>query len=311
MPLPITHTIIPRAARNRFSSALLAWYATSGRHDLPWRKSRDPYKVLVSECMLQQTQVPRVIPKYRAFLRDYPTTRALATASRKDVLAHWHGLGYNSRAIRLHDIARNTIADSGLRGALPATYEGLLALKGVGPYTAGAVMAFAHDTPAPCVDVNIRRILARAFFPRTTIPTKHAIDALALHLAQDAHTMKGRAISVHAWTSALMDFGSAICTARTPACASCPARASCRSKGPRQDETDASRKQSAFLGSRRWWRGQILKTLLSTPVPEAHLLHRIKGRPTADEEDLYAEAKAALLQEGIIAKRGKTLEVRA
>src|SRR5262249_19071428 len=140
---------------------LLTWYAAEGRAHLPWRHTRDPYAVLVSEAMLQQTQVERVLPKYREFLARFPTLASLAEASTAEVIRAWAGLGYNLRAVRLQEIARQASAD--YDGRLPETLEGLLALKGIGRYTAGAVACFAFALPVATVDTNIRRVLWRVF----------------------------------------------------------------------------------------------------------------------------------------------------
>src|SRR4051812_14715409 len=130
---------------------LLAWYAAN-RRDLPWRQTRDPYKILLSEVMLQQTQVPRVLPRWQAWLRRFPTIEALAAAPTADVLREWSGLGYNSRAVRLQAVARHVVAELG--GQMPATVEGLLALPGIGDYTARAVACFAHEQDVPVLDTN-------------------------------------------------------------------------------------------------------------------------------------------------------------
>src|SRR5499433_1408088 len=149
-----------RAARRLFQRRLLTWYARHGR-DLPWRRTRVPYRVLVSEIMLQQTQVERVIPKYREFLKTYPTLRALAAADVADVRRLWYPLGYNIRPVRLHAIARETVAR--YSGRLPADGEALRALPGVGRYTAGAMLSFAFGRDAAVLDTNVRRVLGRVF----------------------------------------------------------------------------------------------------------------------------------------------------
>jgi A/G-specific adenine glycosylase len=146
--------------RRTFQRRLLRWYARHGR-DLPWRRTSDPYRILVSEVMLQQTQVERVIPKYEEFLNRYPSIEALASASVRDVEATWRPLGYNIRPVRLHAIAREAMRRH--RGRLPDTPEALRALKGIGPYTAGAVMSFAFRKDAPILDTNVRRVLQRVF----------------------------------------------------------------------------------------------------------------------------------------------------
>ncbi|HWN93248.1 MAG TPA: A/G-specific adenine glycosylase, partial [Verrucomicrobiae bacterium] len=147
-------------ARRRFHRRLLAWYARHGR-DLPWRRTRDPYRILVSEIMLQQTQVDRVIPKYREFLGRYPTFQQLARARARDVTRAWYPLGYYRRAEHLHGIARETVARYG--GRLPDQGAELLRLGGIGRYTAGAILAFAHRKDAALVDTNVRRVLGRVF----------------------------------------------------------------------------------------------------------------------------------------------------
>ena len=139
---------------------LLEWYAANAR-DLPWRKTRDPYAILVAEVMLQQTQVERVIPRWHEWLARFPTLADLATASRADAIRAWRGLGYNLRAVRLHEIARQAVADYG--GELPREVGELLRLKGVGHYTAGAVACFAYGQPVIAVDTNVRRVLGRVF----------------------------------------------------------------------------------------------------------------------------------------------------
>jgi A/G-specific adenine glycosylase len=285
-----------RAIRRSIQKRILPWYREHGRHDLPWRASRDPYRVLVSELMLQQTQVPRVIPKYNAFIAEFPTVRRLAVADRAAVLRHWQGLGYNNRAVRLHALAR--VVSERLDGVLPQEYDALRALPGIGPYTAGAIMSFAYDKPAPCVDVNIRRVLSRIAWRKSERPSQTAIDALALRAVTQAP-------SPHDWHSALMDFGSAVCTARSPKCASCQVRPLCASKGMRPDEV-ASRehaRQPSFLGSIRWWRGQILKRVLEEPRGRAALLRSIRNRPSPAERARFAQALGALEQEGLLRKR--------
>lgn len=201
--------------RRVFVRRLLRWY---GRHrrDLPWRKSRDPYRVLVSEIMLQQTQVARVIPKYREFLRRYPTLRALARAPVREVREAWYPLGYNVRPVRLQAIARTAIRRHD--GRLPRTAEELLAFKGIGRYTAGALLSFAYGQPAPILDTNVRRVLRRVFHRDGGVPDR------ALWTLAGALLPPRRAYD---FNQALMDFGATVCTARTPGCPRCPLRTIC------------------------------------------------------------------------------------
>jgi A/G-specific adenine glycosylase len=209
--------------REPVQERLLAWYAAEGRGHLPWRHTRDPYAVLVSEVMLQQTQVERVLPKYAEFLRRFPTLVALAAAPLAEVIQAWATLGYNMRAVRLHEIARQAVADYG--GALPDSLEGLRALKGIGRYTAGAVACFAFGLPVATVDTNIRRVLWRVFrgIEPTTWPTGERAARETLALAE--WTLPSE--QAYDWQQALMDLGATICLSRRPACERCPLREEC------------------------------------------------------------------------------------
>jgi A/G-specific adenine glycosylase len=212
----------PDAASVRaFQRRLLGWYARHGR-DLPWRRTRDPYRVLVSEIMLQQTQVERVIPKYHQFLARYPTIHDLAAAPAREVRRLWYPLGYNIRPIRLHRIAREAVARYG--GHLPESADGLRALPGVGPYTVGAVLTFAYGRDAAILDTNVRRVLTRVFVgPRRArrLRGDRALWDLARHLVP-----RGRGYD---FNQALMDFGATCCTPRRPGCPTCPMRRCCAS----------------------------------------------------------------------------------
>lgn len=200
--------------RRRFVRRLLRWYRTAGRR-LPWRRTRDPYRILVSEVMLQQTQVDRVVPKYREFLRRYPSLEALARAHVAEVREVWYPLGYNARPVRLWQIARTVLAEHG--GRLPAERARLLRLPGIGPYTAGALLSFAFGRRAALLDTNVRRVLQRVFFGRPV--SDRALWALAERL------LPRRAYD---YNQALMDFGALICTARRPRCDRCPLTDLCR-----------------------------------------------------------------------------------
>jgi A/G-specific adenine glycosylase len=221
---------------------LLRWYAREGR-DLPWRGTRDPYRILVSEVLLQQTPVARVLPAYRAFLRRFPTLRALARASLGDVLVEWGSLGYPRRARDLHRAAR--IAGD----RLPRMVDALDALPGIGAYTAGAVACFATNAPVPFADTNIRRVLGRVILGRT------ATQREALEL--DAALLPRR--DAARWHHALMDVGATICTARSPRCEACPLFAICVAKGV--DNAPVRRRQAAYATSDRRVRGAIMKVL--------------------------------------------------
>jgi len=204
-----------------FQRRLLAWYARHGR-DLPWRRTRDPYRVLVSEIMLQQTQVDRVVPKYHQFLARYPTLEDLAAARRRDVRRLWYPLGYNVRPIRLHQIARESVARYG--GRLPETADGLRNLPGIGRYTAGAVLSFAYGRDAAVLDTNVRRVLMRVFVgPRRARRVRG--DKAYWDLAE-ALVPVGRAYD---FNQGLMDFGATWCSPRAPRCPVCPMRSFCAS----------------------------------------------------------------------------------
>jgi A/G-specific adenine glycosylase len=205
----------------RFQRALLGWYRAHGR-DLPWRRTRHPYRVLVSEIMLQQTQVDRVIPKYREFLRAYPSLRRLAAASVDEVRRLWYPLGYNIRPVRLHAIARESVAR--YNGRLPDDADALRALPGIGRYTAGAVLSFAYGRDVAVLDTNVRRVLGRVFLgPRRLARARG--EKVFWDLA-DALVPVGRGYD---FNQALMDFGATWCGPRRPRCASCPMRGFCAS----------------------------------------------------------------------------------
>jgi A/G-specific adenine glycosylase len=203
----------PRRTVEDFQRRLLAWYAEHGR-DLPWRRTRVPYRVLVSEIMLQQTQVDRVVPKYREFLRRYPTLRRLAAARVGDVRRLWYPLGYNVRPVRLHAIARETLARYG--GRLPDSEEALRRLPGIGRYTAGAILSFAYGRDAAVLDTNVRRVLGRVFLGRRAAGVRG--ERRWWELAERV-LPAGRAYD---FNQALMDFGATCCTARRPHCHACP-----------------------------------------------------------------------------------------
>jgi A/G-specific adenine glycosylase len=206
-------------AKRRFQKRLLKWYAEHGR-DLPWRNTSDPYRILVSEVMLQQTQVERVIPKYHEFLGRYPTFQELARASVEEVKETWYPLGYNIRPVRLHSIACETVERYG--GSLPKDPEDLLSFKGIGRYTAGAIRSFAFNEDAPILDTNVMRVLHRVFVGAGDPKTQKS----RLWTLSEAVLPKGRGYD---FNQALMDFGSIVCTARDPYCLLCPMKDLCRS----------------------------------------------------------------------------------
>jgi A/G-specific adenine glycosylase len=205
--------------RQWFRRRLLDWYRRNGR-DLPWRRTSDPYHILVSEIMLQQTQVDRVLPKYHEWLEKYPSLEALAGAPEADVTETWRPLGYNIRPRRLHAIARESVERYG--GALPGDEATLLSFKGIGAYTAGAVLSFAFGQRAAILDTNVARVLFRVFVGRG-VPKAHAMRRHLWDVSRTVLPMR----HVFDFNQALMDFGATLCTARKPACPACPLRAGC------------------------------------------------------------------------------------
>lgn len=224
---------------------LLAWYRKAKR-DLPWRKTQDPYAIVLSEIMLQQTQVDRVIPKWTAWLQIFPTWASLAQAKTADVLRAWSGLGYNRRALMLQKLALHVEE----QGDFPKNEETMRELPGIGPYTAGAVSAFAfHIKGSAPVDTNIDRVLRRVFgFQRKDA---REIVALAKEVVPS---------DVASWNHALMDLGASKCTARKPQCETCPLKTICASC-PCTGDDIVKIKQKKFEGSDRMYRGRLLRTL--------------------------------------------------
>ena len=226
----------------RLSTRLLRWYSRSGRA-LPWRETRDPYAILVSEVMLQQTQVSRVIPAYGRFLRKFPTLAALTRAPLGDVLRAWSGLGYNRRARDLHRIARaNPLG-------LPRSVSHLDSLPGVGAYTAAAVACFAYGECVAFADTNIRRVLGRVLLGRVAT----AAEAVSVDEAELPREAADR------WHHAVMDIGARYCAARDPHCRECPLLSVCRAKGA--GPAVVGRRQTAYRTSDRRVRGRIVAAL--------------------------------------------------
>ncbi|HEY7408626.1 MAG TPA: hypothetical protein VH638_10195 [Gemmatimonadaceae bacterium] len=213
---------VPADVRRRFGRRLRNWFRANGR-DLPWRRTRDPYRILVSELMLQQTQVARVLERYDEFLREFPTLGSVARARPARVMEAWEGLGYYARARNLHALAR-TVEDG--EGALPSDPAELRRLPGIGAYTAGAVASFAYERRAPLVDTNVARVLRRVFAPRLDPRTARG-QRMLWAIAEAVLPRTGRAAWVH--NQAVMELGALICTARVARCDVCPVRSVCRS----------------------------------------------------------------------------------
>jgi A/G-specific adenine glycosylase len=221
------------AARRAFRRKLLDWYDRNGRR-LPWRETSDPYHILVSEIMLQQTQVDRVLPKYHEWLAKYPSFEALAGARELDVTETWRPLGYNIRPRRLQAIAREAVANYG--GQLPSDEATLLSFKGIGAYTAGAIRSFAFRQRAPILDTNVARVLFRVFVGRGE-PKAHATTQLLWRISGALVPLR-RAFD---FNQGLMDFGATLCTARKPKCLICPMTSRCAAypHNPEHEKTRA------------------------------------------------------------------------
>jgi len=237
----VARPLVPDATtRRRFRRRLFSWYAVH-RRDLPWRRTDDPYHILVSEIMLQQTQVERVIPKYHEFLARYPSFERLARARVTDVKRTWYPLGYNIRPVHLQGIARETVARYG--GRLPDDAGALRSMPGIGRYTAGAILAFAYRQDAAVVDTNVRRVLGRVFLGLRRLERMRGQTTM-WDLAQ-ALVPKRRAYDHN---QALMDFGATWCTARAPKCRGCTMKTLCASYPV---DGAAKRREPKRAGSRR------------------------------------------------------------
>lgn len=259
-----------------FVRAVTDWYRRHGRA-LPWRGSRNPYRVLVSEIMLQQTQVSRVLIKYPQFLKRFPSLASLARAEQRDVVLSWRGMGYNNRAVRLHRLARTVVEMNG--GRLPDSYESLILLPGIGNYTANALLSALFGKDVPAVDVNVRRFMSRVFWQMHStreMRPEHEIEKVANRILP-----RGKAYD---WNQALMDLGATICTARRPHCTLCPVARICRSQKSMERSTPhIARNEPSHDGiPNRVYRGRIIEHLRiherKSGVRLDHLAKRIHPR---------------------------------
>ncbi len=248
-------------------AALLEWYGATAR-DLPWRRTTDPYAILVSEVMLQQTQVARVVPRFEAWIERWPTAAALAAAERAEVLGAWVGLGYNRRALRLHEACAIVAQDGWPQGA-----AGLRALPGVGPYTAAAVASFAWGEAVAAVDVNVERVAAR-------LGAGTPEELLAAGAAPT-------------WNQAMMELGATVCRARIADCPACPLQRSCASAGRVvvADRAPAGGGRPRFEDTNRWVRGRVVAALAAGAALPADI-----------PEERLAPALAGLVRDGIVVR---------
>jgi A/G-specific adenine glycosylase len=266
-----------------FLNQLNTWY-TQNKRDLPWRQTTDPYKILVSEMMLQQTQVMRVIPKYDAFLSRFPTIEALAQSPLSDVLSLWIGLGYNRRAKYVHQAAQYVVQS--YKGIFPNTVEDLITIPGIGPYTAGAICAFAYNKPVVVIDANVKKVLNRVFGVDVCDMPK------LLKKLLDEKIMQPRD-----FYNALMDVASEY-YARGASLEHYPFTQICLWSNGHDIVELKTYKQSKFIGSNRWYRGQILKMLNAIPTGEL----KFSDIEELNESEKYVSAIEQLLAEKLLVR---------
>jgi A/G-specific adenine glycosylase len=258
MPIQLPNSPSDQAKVAAIQVGLLAWWHQN-RRDLPWRDTRDPYRIMVSEVMLQQTQVDRVIPHYHRWLERFPTVQALAAAPTADAIAQWAGLGYNRRAVNLQRTAQ-AVVERG--GEFPRDVEALRELPGIGPYTAGAIACFAFEQDVPFIDTNMRRVLHRVFLG-PEIPEPRANDRAITAIAGEILP----AGSGWDWNQALIEFGALQCTARKPLCMVCPLQRQCaawpdiQTLLAAQPRGGRAGKEPPFHESNRFFRGRVVDAL--------------------------------------------------
>jgi A/G-specific adenine glycosylase len=271
------NTDIPTIAK--FRRLVYGHYRRHGRHDLPWRKTRNPWRILVSEIMLQQTQVERVLPKYTAFIKAFPTAGALARAPLAEVLGVWGGLGYNRRAVYLKRAAAAIVASH--RGRIPRSADDLVKLPGVGPATAAAITAFAFNRPAVLIETNIRTVFIHFFFPgRMKVRDNEIVELIRLTLVSR---------EPRRWYYALMDLGAYL-----------------KKSGVKVNDRSAHyAKQTPFKGSRRQIRGEIVRMIAKRKTAtRQYLLDRLDA-----DDNTLDRLLADLVREGLLQKRGRSFYI--
>ncbi|MEM9203725.1 MAG: A/G-specific adenine glycosylase [Actinomycetota bacterium] len=287
--------MIDLAADHALRESLLAWGEVSLR-DLPWRQTRDPWTILVSETMLQQTQVARVIDRLPRFLERFPTPGACAASNAGAVVEEWAGLGYNRRPLNLHRAATVMVEEHG--GRVPERLDALLALPGVGPYTARAVRAFAFELPAAVVDTNIGRVLARIGGAKLNAK---AVQARADDLAPADQPWR--------WNQSIMELGALVCTKRSPRCGDCPIEAWCSWRGrgadPAVGSAAVSTPQARFDGSDRQLRGRLVDAMRAGPVGQ-RAVPEVIGEP---DRVRVASIVAGLVRDGLAVEDGDALRL--
>lgn len=269
-----------KSSYQQFYNTVMEYYGEHGRHDLPWRRNQTPYRVAISEFMLQQTQATRVIPFFNGWIKRFPSWKALAEAPQSEVLRYWKGLGYNSRALRLHHLAQ--IVFKKYHGRLPQEYDTLKTLPGIGPYTAGAIRAFAYNLWTPIIETNIRRIFIHHFFEdRSDVDDREIMNLL--------YDM-GEVEYPRTWYEALMDYGSTM-----------PKRVQHNPNVRSKHYT----KQSPFKGSDREIRGKIIEFLLEKKEMTMKALYKKLGTDYAR----YKSILSSLEREGFVVIHNQTIRL--
>jgi len=259
-----------------FQGFILDWYEKCGRHELPWRQTQDPYVVLVSELMLQQTQVARVIPKFAVFVGKYPTVQQLARASLGDVLRLWQGLGYNRRAKFLLQCAQTLVGEHD--GVFPVHYDELLKLPGIGPYTAAAICAFAYNQPVELIETNVRQVYIHHFFKnKESVTDKEILERVRRTLPESQSRQ---------WYAALMDYGTHLKSQH----------------GNNTQRSKAYKKQSKFKGSNREVRAAIVRELTVTPLSKLQLCEHLD---TYEATKIQPQLAALLTEQLVVCIEGK------
>lgn len=272
---------------------ILGWYAEHGR-ELPWRDHEEPWAVMMSEFMLQQTPVARVLPVFDVWIERWPTPADLAAAPSSEVLRAWGRLGYPRRALRLHEAARTIVTEHA--GIVPSDPESLLALPGVGEYTAAAILSFAHDARAVVLDTNVRRLFARLIT---------GVERPPAHLTRGEREMAGAMMpdhDAHVWAAATMELGALVCTARRPSCEVCPVSAHCAWLGAGSPPSDApAPRAQSWHGTDRQCRGSLLAALRENTGP----LRLVEFAEAWEDAEQRERCLGSLVADGLVSRTDK------
>ncbi len=296
--------VMARKNLRHFVQKMLRWFAKHQR-SLPWRKTRNSYRVWVSEVMAQQTQIERVLPKYRAFIRQFPTVQDLAHARQTDVVKSWSGLGYNRRAVLMHRAAQMVVQK--WDGKFPQTLDELKQLPGVGEYIARAILSFAYHQPVMLIDTNHRRVMQRIFFGQPKHADRESIQKMDTRVMKQLDKVSEELSSKEdghwRFNQALMDFGAMQCTSASPKCSSCPMRTICVAgpqllAGTRETRNVVKSSQGTFVGSNRWYRGKVVRLLQGQ---QRMMISRIAKELDLDEQKTHGIIES-LVRDGLLTK---------